>query len=370
MDMERIAIIGAGIGGVQAASSLAGSYDVTLINGEDALPYYRMRIEELLGGSGIESLQIHPAAWYAEKGISLISGHAVRIADHAVILSSGESVPFDKAIIATGARPRMLSLGRSDAMAIRFSSDVMALRQRLDGGAAAVAIIGGGLLGLEAAASIREHYDVKVSVVETAPYILPNQLDEETSAYLRDELGKKGIDIITGAKADKAGEDSLALADGRTVPADILCYSAGVIPETSLAEASGISIGKGILVSSSLGTSMPDVYAIGDAAELEGRTFGLALHAREMGIHVASVIKGTAAGYVPSQPMTQLKVAGIDLSAFGAKDGSRHEIDAGEGRAVVFEKDGLVTGVVLVGARQLLAKAKGAVGKPFADLSL
>lgn len=363
--MDRIVIIGAGIGGVQAASSLADQYCVTLINGEDETPYYRMRIEELLGSAGPESIAIHPDDWYCGKGIRLIHGRAVRIEDHQVYMETGESIPFEKAVIATGAEPRILPLkgNRDDIIAIRRIDDVLVLKEKLEGGARSMTIIGGGLLGLEAAAAVREHFDVRMTVLETADFILPNQLDAKTSGYIQSLLAEKGIEIVTGARAEEASDDSVILSDGRAFPSDILCISAGVIPDISLASASGIKTGRGIIVDNHLSTSMPDVFAIGDAAELDGRTFGLAMHAREMGSYVASEIRGAGEGYKPSDVMTQLKVAGISLAVFGSKEGNRHEIAAGNGKAVIFEKGGTITGIILVEAKQLLAKAKGAIGK-------
>ena len=367
-DNSRAVIIGGGIAGVQAAASIKGM-KVTLITDEPYLPYYRMRIEEILNGKAPESLYMHPAQWYEERSIEIVRGRAERIStdDKTVLMADGSSIVYDSLLIATGSQARKLQLpgGRKDSFVLRTASDALALRAAL-GKASSFTIIGGGLLGLEAASAVAGAFGIPVSVIETAPHILPRQLDEPSARKLESLLLERGVRVITGAKAKGADDSSLILEDGRRVDADVICFSSGVHADLSLLEGTGIETGRAIKVSDRLRTSVEGIYAIGDAAELDGRTFGLAMHAREMGSFVASVIKGEDEGYVPSVPSTMLKIGGLDAASLGSIDGEAHVSEDGDKRRTVFVKDGVVNGVVLIGEKATPA-IKAMLGKPYTE---
>ncbi len=349
-------VIGAGIAGVHAASLLADSFDVTLLNAEPYLPYYRMRIGEVMEGKDPSALYMHPEDWYSGKGISLLSGKALSIDTEAwkVKLESGE-IGYDKLLIAAGAKARVLPIPSDQEMlTLRCMEDALRMRERL-GSAKSLAVIGGGLLGLEAAASAHSAFGIDVTVVETAEYILPNQLDRESSEILRKMIEDTGIRILTGRKAISAENGILHLDDG-DVKADAICVSAGVVPDISFRSA--LACGRGIIVNEYLETSAEGVYSAGDIAELDGRTYGLALYAREMASAAVRSMKGERVPYVPSSPSAQLKVAGIDLFSAGSRDGERVELEGG----AAFVKDGIVSGVVSIGNRALALKAKSMIG--------
>ena len=365
---KKVVIIGAGIAGVQAASSLAGSADVALINNEEFLPYYRMRIEEVLCGSDPQSLFMHPLGWYEEKGIDIIGGDVCGIdpGKGEVMLSDGRSLAYDELVIATGSQANVFPLEGDgcECYSLRTMKDALILKDVLPK-AHSLAVIGGGLLGLELAASVASHFHIPVSVIEVAPYILPRQLDEPSARKLESLLQERGVKVIAGAVAKGADDVSLVLEDGRRVDADIICFSSGVHADLSLVEGTGIETGRAIKVSDRLCTNVGHVYAIGDAVELGGRTFGLAVHAREMGAFVASVIKGEAGSYVPSVPSAMLKIGGLDVASLGSIEGEAHVYEAGDRRRTVFVKDGIVNGVVLIGEKATPA-VKAWLGKPFA----
>ena len=368
--LKRVVIIGAGIAGVQAASSLSGSSSITLINNEDFLPYYRMRIEEVISGASPESLYMHPASWYEEKGIELASGTVKRIDTSSmnVLLEDGREFPFDDLVIATGSEANVFPLegGRTSVHALRRMADALALKETIENGAGSIAVIGGGLLGLELAASVAAHRPkMRVSVIEVSEWILPRQLDRDSAHMLAGLLEEKGVHIITGRKAVKADDSSLYLDDGQSVSADILCFSSGVHASIAALEGSGIKTDRGIVVDDHLRTSAAHVYAAGDAAELDGRSFGLAVHAREMGSFVASVINGADKPYLPSQPSAILKVGGLDVASFGSMDGEAHVAEDGNSRRTVFVKDGIVSGAVLIGGKAEMARMKASIGKPY-----
>ena len=367
----RIVIVGGGIAGVQAASSLAGSREVSLVLGEDFLPYYRMRIEEIIAGTAPESLYIHPAGWYEEKGIRLCHSKASSIDrdKHSVKLEEGSVLPYDKLILATGSNAFVFPLegNRRTVFSLRSAADAIAIRKALDG-AESFTVIGGGLLGLELAHSIAAGFSIAVNVIESAEHILPRQLDKDSALLLQKKLEEDGVHIYAGAKAVSADDHTLRLSDGTDVPSDILCFSAGVRAECSLASQAGLRTDKGIIVDAHLRTSDPDIFAIGDAAELDGRTFGLAMHAREMGSKAASIIGGDTSPYVPSEPSAMLKVAGIDVASFGRiTDESDVIIDSDASRCTIFTENGIVRGAVLINSKALMMKVKNAIGKPFSE---
>ena len=367
----RIVIVGGGIAGVQAASSLAGSWEVSLVLGEDFLPYYRMRIEEIIAGTAPESLYIHPAGWYEEKGIRLCHSKASSIDrdKHSVKLEDGSVLPYDKLILATGSNAFVFPLegNRRTVFSLRSAADAIAIRKALDG-AGSFTVIGGGLLGLELAHSIAAGFSIAVNVIESAEHILPRQLDKDSALLLQKKLEEDGVHIYAGAKAVSADDHTLRLSDGTDVPSDVLCFSAGVRAECSLASQAGLSTDKGIIVDAHLRTSDPDIFAIGDAAELDGRTFGLAMHAREMGSKAASIIGGDTSPYVPSEPSAMLKVAGIDVASFGRiTDESDVIIDSDASRCTIFTENGIVRGAVLINSKALMMKVKNAIGKPFSE---
>ena len=365
----RIVIVGGGIAGVQAASSLAGSWEVSLVLGEDFLPYYRMRIEEIIAGTAPESLYIHPAGWYAERGIQLCNSRASSIDrdKRSVKLEDGSVLPYDKLILATGSNAFVFPLEgrRSSVFSLRSAADAIAIRKTLDG-AGSFTVIGGGLLGLELAHSIAAGFSIAVNVIESAEHILPRQLDKDSALLLQKKLEEDGVHIYAGAKAVSADDHTLRLSDGTDVPSDILCFSAGVRAECSLASQAGLRTDKGIIVDAHLRTSDPDIFAIGDAAELDGRTFGLAMHAREMGSKAASIIGGDTSPYVPSEPSAMLKVAGIDVASFGRiTDESDVIIDSDASRCTIFTENGIVRGAVLINSKALMMKVKNAIGKEY-----
>ena len=369
--MRNVVIIGAGIAGVQAAASLSGRAEVTLIGNESFPPYYRMRIEEIIGGADPGKLLIHPLQWYGEKGIAFIQGEACRIDTEArsVILRDGSSLPYDSLVIATGSKANILPLGgeRKVYFSLRTMADAFSIKQKLDSGIRRVTIIGGGLLGLELASSIASHLEEEVTVLESAPWILPRQLDRDSASLLERLLLGKGVKVIAGCSARSADEGNLYLEDGRAVPSEMIIFSSGVHADLSLLEGTGISAGRGIIVDSRLRTDVPDIYAIGDAAELDGRCFGLAAHAREMGSFVASSILGEEGEYVPSAPSAILKVGGLDVASFGTMDGEMIVTEGKDMRRTLFVRDGIVRGAVLIGDKPSMMAVRNMVGKSYED---
>ena len=318
---KKVIIVGAGIAGVQAATSFSSKgIPCLLINGENYSPYYRMRLEEVVSGKDPESVQIHPISWYADKNIELIHGIVKSIdrSSSCVTLLDGSKYYYSSLILAVGSHAFSFSIPGADdiTMTLRTMDDALLLRERLLD-CSSIAVIGGGLLGLEAATSIKEHFDVDVSVIENQSYILSRQIDSDSSAILRSELERRGIHIFEGVNASSYKDSNLILSSGISVKADLILLSAGVRANVTLAMESGIAIDKAILVDEYLCTSDDNIYSIGDCAQLEDSLFSLALYAREQGVFVASASTDKTIKYKPSEPSSMLKVAGIDISFFG-----------------------------------------------------
>ena len=364
-EKKKAVIIGGGIAGVQAATTIE-NMSVKLIIDEPYLPYYRMRIEEILSGKEPEMLYMHPQSWYEEKGIEIINGHAeaINTDEKLVILSDGREISYDKLLLATGSTARRFELKGTPckSLVLRTASDALALKEALKH-ASDFAVLGGGLLGLEAAYSVATEFHLPVSVIESAPYILPRQLDEESAEILSAKLGEAGVSVYTSAVVKEACGDYLLLEDGRKVPSSLLCFSVGVNPSKELAEEAGIAVGRAIMIDEHLETSYPDIYAAGDAAELNGRTFGLALHAREMGTAAAKSMMGEDITYVPSEPTALLKVGGIDVVSLGSIEGEKQVESDGDKRKTLFIKDGIIAGAVLLNDKASMMKVKAMIGK-------
>lgn len=367
--MERsfdTVIIGGGIAGVQAASILCQEQKTAIITDEEYLPYYRMRIEEIISGRGPEELYMHPLSWYEERGIEIIHSRAESIdkEGRAVSLADGSVMHYSSLLLATGSNARIFPLpGRQDRIfTLRRATDAEAIGKALSS-AKSFTVIGGGLLGLELASGVADHLHIPVSVIETAEYILPRQLDKPSASLLMEKLMEKGVSVITSASADHADGEYLYLKDGRKIPSSVICFSIGVNPGKEIAEKAGIKTNKGIIVDEYLRTSSSDIYAAGDAAELDGRLFGLAMHAREMGSAAAFYILGKGKPYIPSEPSALLKIGGIDVVSLGRIGGESDVItDDGDRRVTIFTDDGIVTGAILINDKASMARIKALIG--------
>lgn len=365
---KKIVIIGAGIAGSNAATALAGKYDVTLIGRESYPPYYRMRLEEIIAGKDESAIFIRPESWYQEKNISLVCGEAVKIDRESkkVYLADGNSYEYDYLIIATGSDA--IKLPFADGYTLRTIEDAKKIREAISSSELPVSIIGGGLLGLELADTIKEAFGRPVRVFEASKHILPLQLDSESSELLKAAMAEKGIEIVTDIKIEAEKDGKLIASDKREFDKGILIYSIGSKPAKRVAEDSGIKCDRGILVEDNL-QAQEGIYAVGDACELKDRCFALAMYAREMGMFAAKSISGEVASYSPSDSSTMLKVSGIDVASFGSIDGEKLVLEKNGGRITLIHRDGILIGAVLINAKAMMMKAKGAINKAL-DVSI
>lgn len=277
--MTGMLIIGGGLAGGTAAEALRDEGfdgDITVVAAEPHPPYQRPPLSKgyLAGDEGSDAVILHPAQWYAERGIRLLTGVAATSLDpaaHAVDLDSGEQLEYGAVLLATGATPRMLPLPGHElpgVMTLRRLDDSDALAATLKGGGARLVVIGAGWIGMEVAATARG-FGNEVAILERDAVPLAAALGAEMGEVFRGLHLAHGVDLRTSVGVDRIVGDARAegvVVDGETLPADLVLVGVGAAPDTRLAETAGLDLLNGILTDSALRTSAPDVFAAGDVA--------------------------------------------------------------------------------------------------------
>ncbi|RJF74041.1 NAD(P)/FAD-dependent oxidoreductase [Rhodopseudomonas palustris] len=367
---EPLVIIGNGMAAVRLVEELAkralGRYAIAVIGDEPRLAYNRVLLSSVLAREIAKAeIELRPPQWWRDRGVTLLYGEsaaatAIDAGIRRVRLATGATLPFSKLVIATGSRPIRLAVKGMElpgVLTFRDLSDVAAIEAAASGGRRAV-VIGGGLLGLEAAYGLAKA-GAQVTVVHLMDRLMERQLDQVAATMLKRAVESKGIAVeLSADTAAISGErrvEAVQLADGRSLPADLVVVAAGIRPNVELARGAGIEIGRGILVDDHLQTSLPGIYAVGECAEHRGACYGLVEPAYEQARALASHLSGGDGAYRGSVLATNLKVSGVDL--FSAGDflgGAGSEAitmtDPGLGayRKLVI-KDGRLTGCVLFG---------------------
>ena len=366
---ERLVIIGNGMAPGRMLEHLfelaPGRFRVTIFNAEPRVNYDRIMLSPVLSGEKrFEEIVIHGDGWYVANGITLYKGHRIVAIDRAaktVTSSHGVTEPYDRLVIATGSSPFILPVPGKDlagVLSYRDLDDVEAMILAAQAGVKAV-VIGGGLLGLEAAAGLRAQ-GMAVRVVHLMPTLMERQLDPAAGYLLQKALEKRGIEVITGATTRAIrGEnrvEGVELADGRIIEAGLVVMAAGIRPSADLARDAGIAVGRGILVDAQMTTSDPAILALGECAEIEGRVYGLVAPLYQMAEVAARSLAGAPGkGFTHSDTPTKLKVTGIDLYSVGdfADGEGRDEIVLRDAAAGVYKrlvlKDNRILGAVLYG---------------------
>lgn len=290
--MTRYLILGGGIAALSAAKAIREndrSGLIVMISGESGLPYYRPALtKQLLKDISAQDIAIKPASWYDAPGrdIVTLTGRTVTAIDtekKTVTLADGNILPYDKLIYALGARcfiPPFEGSDRANVIAVRTADDAARVREMAQTAKSAV-VIGGGVLGLEAAWCLHEG-GLSVSVVEFDARVMARQVDAETSERIARALEEHGVKLYTSASTAKVDDTGLHLTDGRILPADLVIVSAGVRANAEIAAAAGIKVDRKIIVDDHMRTSAPDVYAAGDCAAC-GISYALWAEAMEMG---------------------------------------------------------------------------------------
>jgi nitrite reductase (NADH) large subunit len=367
----RYVIVGNGAAAVMAAEALLKEdpgATVEVYGEEPYLAYRRPQLPEFLAGSLEERrLLIHPAEWYAEKGVTVHRDVRVVGLDPpagTIHLADGRQAGYDRLLLATGSTAFVPSIAGSDVpgfFSLRTMDDARRIREYAVGRAYAV-VIGGGLLGLEAARGMHA-LGLKVTVVELYGWLLPRQLDQAGAAILTQIIEGLGIRVITGVATECVVEEEciarLRLKDQRVLPAEVILVSAGVRPRVELAQEAGLTVNKGVVVDSHLRTSAEGIYAAGDVAEFDGRVYGILPAVWDQAPIAVANMAGREVVYTGTVPSTTLKVVGVDLTSIGEvnpeKEGAvelrRSEPEAGRYVKLVL-REGRLAGAILLGERK------------------
>lgn len=365
----KLVVIGNGMAGVRCVEEIGrlapDLYDITIFGNEPRPNYNRILLSKVLqGDASFDDVVTHDWAWYQEQGIRLHAGHpVVRIDASArrVETSTGLFADYDRLIVATGSSafiPPLPGVGKPGVIAFRNVDDCRTMME-----AAAVyrkaAVIGGGLLGLEAARGLL-NLGMEVTVVHNAAYLMNRQLDRTSAEMLQRELERQGMRFLLGKITEKIvgrkRAEGLAFSDGSKLQADLIVMAVGIRPNVEVAKAAGIRTNRAIVVNDYLETSCPGVYAVGECAEHDGTVYGLVAPLFEQGKVLAKVLCGMETEpYRGSVPYAQLKVSGVDVFSAGAigdpdAETVLQQFDGIKGTYKrVLSKNGKVAGAILYG---------------------
>ena len=338
--MERLVVIGNGMAGARTVEEILerGGRDrfaITMFGEEPYGNYNRILLSNVLSGAEEEAgIFLNSLPWYAENGIELRAGVRIERIDRfarTVRADDGSVTPYDKLVIATGSRPYVPPIENAHhprrgyhqgVFTFRTIDDTRAMIRYARDHERAV-VIGGGLLGLEAARGLQQ-YGVQVTLVHAPGHLMNAQLDEQGGAILKRSVEKLGIAIELNARTKsvlgKEKVEGVKLADGKVVPCDMVVVAAGVRPNTELAQVSGLPVERAIVVDDHLRVlDEPDIYAVGECVQHRGQTYGLVAPLWEQAKVLADQITGRdrTAAYHGSRTATKLKVAGVDVAAMG-----------------------------------------------------
>ncbi len=340
-------------------------YSITIFNAEPRVNYNRLMLSPVLSGEKTyQDIITHDDQWYQTNGIELHKGDPIESIDtekKCVHSYKGIEQHYDKLIFATGSTPHVLPIPGtqlSGVLTYRDLDDVEHMLKACSDSKKAI-VIGGGLLGLEAAAGLAEQ-GMSVTVLHFADTLMERQLDPAAGHLLRTAFENRGINVITGANTVELLDNNGAvggarLADGTALDAELVVMAVGIKPATALAETTGLAVNRGILVNDHMQTSNPDIYALGECVEHRDQCYGLVAPLYEMAKVLAHQLVDKPSEYAGSYTSTKLKVNGIDLySAGDFSDGEQREDivlrDAAAGiyKRIVLEGNRIV-GIVLYG---------------------
>ena len=365
---EALVVIGNGMAAARLVEELAkqalGRYAIAIVGEEPGLAYNRVLLSSVLSGDIDKSdIDLKPMAWWRDHGVTLRYGckaNAIDPVRHTVSLADGKIVSYSKLVVATGSNALRLPLPGGELAGVhtfRDKSDITRLA-RLSEERKRVVVLGGGLLGLEAAYGLVKR-GASVTLIHLVDRLMERQLDAAGGALLARLVEKKGVRVVLNASASKIhGSDyveRIEFRDGSMLEADAVVFAVGVRPNVALAREAGVATNKGILVDDGLATNIDDVFALGECAEHRGVCYGLVEPTYEQARVLASNLAGKAAAYIGSVVATNLKVSGVGVFSAGdfmGGESARRIVysDARMGvyKKLVIENDRLV-GAVLIG---------------------
>ncbi|MEP6269768.1 MAG: FAD-dependent oxidoreductase, partial [Paracoccaceae bacterium] len=365
---QKLIVIGAGMASGRILEHLVEAapqdWDVTLFNAEPRGNYNRIMLSPVLSGEKTyEEIVTHDDDWYQHAGINCRFGEKIAAVDTSaktVTAENGDVLPYDKLVFGTGSNPFIIPLPGHDLNGVIAYRDLEDTHTMMAMGAGnKVVVIGGGLLGLEAAAGMAAR-GADVTVVHIMGHLMERQLDEAAGYLLRKSLEEKGIKILCGANSTGLlGENgtvkALMLDDGTELPCDLLVMAVGIRPNIGLAKEAGIAVGRGIHVDDQMRTSVNDVLAVGECVEHDGAIFGLVAPLYDQAKAAAQTLLGQDAAFKQKSLSTKLKVTGCDLFSAG-------DFANGDGREDIVFRDparGVYKRLVLEGNRLIGAVMYG-----------
>ena len=370
MSREKLIVVGNGMAGCRAIEEVLARdpdrYEIAVFGAEPRVNYNRIMLSPVLAGEkSFEDIVLNDEAWYRDNGVTLHAGRAVTGIDRTrkvALAEGGLEVPYDRLILATGSDPVRLPLPGSELKGVvtfRDLDDVEAMVAAAEAGGRAV-VIGGGLLGLEAAYGLVRR-GMSATVVHLMDVLMERQLDASASSLLQQALTERGVETVLSASSQAilgAGGKvaGLQLSDGRVLDCDLLVMAVGIRPNAALARGADLLVGRGVVIDDRMRTSDPSIFAIGECAEHRGIAYGLVAPIFEMCRTLADVLTGQEeAAYQGSLLSTRLKVSGVDVFSagrFSGGDGCEDVVfrDAARGvyKRLVIEQ-GRLTGAVLFG---------------------
>jgi nitrite reductase (NADH) large subunit len=366
----RLVLAGNGMAGMRTIDEILardrGRFEIEVIGAEPHPNYNRIMLSSVLAGEKeIDEIVLHSRDWYERNDIKLAAGEAVVTLDagaKTVTTASGRATGYDTLVLATGSRPvvpPVAGLELPGVCAFRNIADLELMRDASRQGGRAI-VVGGGLLGLEAAFGLMKR-GMTVTVLHLMQTLMERQLDEAAGLLLQHDLETSGVTVLTKVHTEAivgdARVEAVQLADGRELPADLVVFAVGVRPNIDVARAAGLDVNRGIVVDDFMATSEPGIFAVGECIEHRGLTFGLVGPLWEQARICAAVLYGDAPEpYVAPAPHTSLKVTGIDVFSAGvleARDDGDEEITLRDASSGQYKKlvlrDGRLVGAILYG---------------------
>ncbi len=369
--LEDLVVVGNGMAGMRTIEELlklggGRRYRIHVFGAEPHVNYNRILLSSVLAGDkSLADIVINPRAWYEENGITLITGDPVSRIDRqarTITSASGRVVSYHRLLIATGSRPLAPPIPGLELPGVSAFRDIADVDKML---AAArehrrAVVIGGGLLGLEAAWGLKQR-GMSVALVHLMPNLMERQLDEAAGQLLQRDLDRRGIAFFTNGQTEeilgRERVEGVLLADGREIPADLVVLAIGIRPNIDLARQAGLEVNRGIVVMDDLRTSDPGIFAVGECVEHRGQVFGLVAPLWDQAKVCAAQLTGDERALFSTRALsTSLKITGIDVFSAGAltaADAGDDEItlrDDSRGRyKKIVLRDGKLVGAVLYG---------------------
>jgi nitrite reductase (NADH) large subunit len=365
---EPLVVVGNGMATARLVDELAkvalGRYAIAVIGDEPRLAYNRVLLSSVLAGeTASHDIELRPASWWRDRGVTLKYGcraTEIDVGRRELKIANDESVSFSRLVLATGSTPLRLNVPGSDLAGVhtfRDSRDVDLLLT-LAAQKKRVVVVGGGLLGLEAAYGLAKA-GAPVTLLHLMDRLMERQLDAPAADLLKTLVERKGIKILLNASTARlhgtTRVEGIELTDGRRIDADAVIFAAGIRPNVGLAKDAGIAVGRGIMVNDHLQTALPEIFALGECAEHRGICYGLVEPAYEQARVLAQHLAGKTAAYGGSVVATNLKVSGVSVFSAGdfvGTEGSEtillSDVRHGTYKKLVIS-EGRLAGAVLVG---------------------